>query len=191
MRTYKICLLSVVVLFSIYYLIALAVAEETLSVGLSVSKIHERVVALVSKRYSLEGHEAKNEEARMAHTTAFFFAADPVLKTPQILVTVGVQQLIAPGSKAGPYIAVSFGAVPRLKVEDALDPNRLLKFCNQWNLSPYPVRLVVVDGNLTILSVVVIEPGVALSATQIQREFTRVLQSVPRIMLELRRNALI
>lgn len=167
-----------------------SIAEEELSVDLGVSVIHQKLVSAISNRFGLQAVETKGDGHQTAQTSAFLFAADKSLRTPQIFATIGVQTLMAPGTGAGPFIAVSFAAVPRLQTK-GITSDRLMEFCNQWNLSPYPIRLAVVDGRLTSLAVMVLEPGVALTFTQTQREFTRVLQSVPRVLLELRRNGLI
>lgn len=167
-----------------------AVASELISVELGIDAIHDRIVSLIEDRYELRAVETKGEQTDTMRSTSFLFAADLALRTPQILTTVGVQVLTAPGSNAGPFIAISFSAVPHLP-KKVIKFDRLIEFCNRWNLSPYPIRLAVGNGHLTSLSIKVIEPDVTLSSRQLEREFHRVLQSVPRVLLELRLNHLI
>lgn len=165
-------------------------SDGPISVALGVEGVHARAVDVIKDRFGLKELTTKKPSDQEGRMTAFIFAADPKARLPEILVTIGVQALILSKTKRVPYIAISFNAMPRLVLRSA-DQDRLLAFCNQWNQSPFPVRLSVVDGQLASISVIVVEEGVTLTAVQLQREFVRVLQSIPRILLELHRSRLL
>lgn len=188
MRSYR--HLVTIILFFVCSPVATGVANDEVSVDLGVSAVHERVVTIVKDHYGLHEVEQKVEKSQKVKTASFLFSADPALKTPEILATISVQALATSDTDKAPFIAISFSALPRITI-DAPESSELSAFVNRWNLSPYPVRLAILAGHLTSLSVIVIEPGVSLSADRIQREFSWVLQSVPRILYDLRGSGLL